>query len=211
MLLAEGGVDIACEPELALHDMAACAIIVTEAGGQFTDLDGRRARWATGGYATNGRLHDAVLAQLALDDDGHDDDARMIMIKESARRPEPDQDVEHRHRSHLRCAARRWSRPSRRWTEGAAGRSGRYVVAAALDRGATRGRLRRCDRGARLRGRTLREICWRAQPLPQTRSSPPLMARTGNEAWPARCTAVWLLRGSSNAEPYWCTWSTCLT
>ena len=41
MLLAEGGVDIACEPELALHDMAACSVIVTEAGGRFTDLDGR--------------------------------------------------------------------------------------------------------------------------------------------------------------------------
>ena len=40
MLLAEGGVDIACEPELALHDMAACSIVVTEAGGRFTDLDG---------------------------------------------------------------------------------------------------------------------------------------------------------------------------
>jgi histidinol-phosphatase len=74
MLLAEGGVDIACEPELALHDMAACSIIVTEAGGKFTDLDGRPGPLGAGGYATNGRLHDAVLAQLALDDDGHDDD-----------------------------------------------------------------------------------------------------------------------------------------
>ena len=44
MLLAEGGVDIACEPELALHDMAACSIVVTEAGGRFTDLDGRPGR-----------------------------------------------------------------------------------------------------------------------------------------------------------------------
>ena len=78
MLLAEGGVDIACEPELALHDMAACSIIVTEAGGSFTDLDGRPGPLGTGGYATNGRLHDAVLAQLALknddDFDDHDDD-----------------------------------------------------------------------------------------------------------------------------------------
>ena len=41
MLLAEGGVDIACEPELELYDMAACAVVVSEAGGQFTDLDGR--------------------------------------------------------------------------------------------------------------------------------------------------------------------------
>jgi histidinol-phosphatase len=65
MLLAEGGVDIACEPQLALHDMAACAVIVTEAGGRFTDLDGRPGPLGAGAYATNGRLHDALLAQLS--------------------------------------------------------------------------------------------------------------------------------------------------
>jgi histidinol-phosphatase len=64
MLVAEGGVDIACEPELALHDMAACAIVVTEAGGRFTDLQGKPGPLGVGAYATNGRLHDAVLAQL---------------------------------------------------------------------------------------------------------------------------------------------------
>ena len=69
MLLAEGAVDIACEPDLALHDMAACSIIVTEAGGQFTDLDGRPGPLGAGAYATNGRLHDAVLTQLRPDDD----------------------------------------------------------------------------------------------------------------------------------------------
>ena len=77
MLLAEGGVDIACEPELALHDMAACSVIVIEAGGRFTDLDGHPGPLGTGGYATNGRLHHAVLQQLALDidsDNDHDDD-----------------------------------------------------------------------------------------------------------------------------------------
>jgi len=74
MLLAEGGVDIACEPELALHDMAACSIVVTEAGGSFTDLDGRPGPLGTGGYATNGRLHDAVLTQLALKNDDRLDD-----------------------------------------------------------------------------------------------------------------------------------------
>jgi histidinol-phosphatase len=64
MLLAEGGVDIACEPALALHDMAACSIVVTEAGGRFTDLEGSPGPLGAGAYATNGRLHDAVLAQL---------------------------------------------------------------------------------------------------------------------------------------------------
>jgi histidinol-phosphatase len=65
MLVAEGGVDIACEPELALHDMAACAIVVTEAGGRFTDLQGKPGPLGIGAYATNGRLHDTVLSQLA--------------------------------------------------------------------------------------------------------------------------------------------------
>ncbi len=69
MLLAEGGVDIACEPELALHDMAACSIIVTEAGGAFTDLEGRPGPLGAGAYASNGRLHEAVLAQLRPDAD----------------------------------------------------------------------------------------------------------------------------------------------
>ena len=68
MLLAEGGVDIACEPELALHDMAACSIVVTEAGGRFTDLDGIPGPRGANAVATNGRLHDAVLDQLALTD-----------------------------------------------------------------------------------------------------------------------------------------------
>ena len=40
MLLAEGAVDIAAEPELAVHDMAALDVIVREAGGMFTSLDG---------------------------------------------------------------------------------------------------------------------------------------------------------------------------
>lgn len=66
MLLAEGAVDIACEPTLDLHDMAAVSIVVSEAGGQFTDLYGRPGPQGAGGYATNGRLHDEVLARLQV-------------------------------------------------------------------------------------------------------------------------------------------------
>ncbi|NYI69750.1 histidinol-phosphatase [Naumannella cuiyingiana] len=65
MLVAEGAVDIACEPELALHDMAACSIIVTEAGGRFGNVAGADGPVGPGALATNGRLHDAVVAQLA--------------------------------------------------------------------------------------------------------------------------------------------------
>ena len=72
MLLAEGAVDIAGEPELALHDMAACSIVVTEAGGQFTDLSGVPGPRGGNAVATNGRLHPAVLEQLALPVEDHD-------------------------------------------------------------------------------------------------------------------------------------------
>ena len=40
MLVAEGAVDIACEPEVSLWDLAALDVIVREAGGRFTDLAG---------------------------------------------------------------------------------------------------------------------------------------------------------------------------
>ncbi|MFT3862530.1 inositol monophosphatase family protein [Micropruina sp.] len=65
MLVAEGAVDIASEPELALHDMAALDVIVREAGGRFTNLDGTPGVAGPGAIATNGLLHDAVVEQLA--------------------------------------------------------------------------------------------------------------------------------------------------
>ncbi|MFT4109738.1 inositol monophosphatase family protein [Propionicimonas sp.] len=67
MLLAEGAVDLAAEPELALHDMAALAVIVTEAGGRFTNLDGSDGPHGPGAIATNGVLHDEVVSRLATD------------------------------------------------------------------------------------------------------------------------------------------------
>jgi histidinol-phosphatase len=62
MLLADGAVDIATEPSLALHDMAAPAVIVEEAGGRFTDLNGKPGPLGAAALATNGSLHDEVLA-----------------------------------------------------------------------------------------------------------------------------------------------------
>lgn len=64
MLLAEGAVDVATEPELALHDMAALVAIVTEAGGRFTDLGGADGPFGGNALATNGLLHDEALALL---------------------------------------------------------------------------------------------------------------------------------------------------
>jgi histidinol-phosphatase len=65
MLVAEGVVDIACEPEVALYDLAALAIIVEEAGGRFTDLDGNPGPSGGSAVATNTALHDEVLSRLA--------------------------------------------------------------------------------------------------------------------------------------------------
>jgi histidinol-phosphatase len=64
MLVAEGSVDIACEPDLKLHDMAALVPVVIEAGGRFTSLDGRDGPWGGSAVATNGPLHDEVLELL---------------------------------------------------------------------------------------------------------------------------------------------------
>ena len=73
MLLAEGAVDIAAEPELALYDMAALAPIVTEAGGTFTSLDGSPGPWGGNALASNSHLHDAALSFLGSLPDGDDD------------------------------------------------------------------------------------------------------------------------------------------
>ena len=64
MLVAEGAVDVAAEPEVALHDLAAPALVVVEAGGRFTDLDGRDGPAGGSALATNGHLHDEVLERL---------------------------------------------------------------------------------------------------------------------------------------------------
>ena len=74
MLLAEGAVDIAAEPELEVYDMAALDVIVREAGGTFTSLDGTDGPWGGNALATNGHLHDAALSFLgSMDDDGDPD------------------------------------------------------------------------------------------------------------------------------------------
>jgi histidinol-phosphatase len=57
MLVAEGAVDLAAEPELALWDMAALAPIVTEAGGRFTGLDGVDGVLRGNAAASNRLLH----------------------------------------------------------------------------------------------------------------------------------------------------------
>ena len=62
--VADGAVDVAAEPELELYDMAALVPIVTEAGGRFTSLAGIDGPLGGNAVATNGLLHDDVLAAL---------------------------------------------------------------------------------------------------------------------------------------------------
>ena len=63
-LVAEGAVDIAVEPEVKLWDLAALDILVREAGGAFTSVDGVAGPHSGSAVATNGLLHDTVLSKL---------------------------------------------------------------------------------------------------------------------------------------------------
>jgi len=65
MLLAEGALDMAGEFDLQPYDMAALVPIVEEAGGRFTSADGQEGPWHGTAMATNGLLHDEVLAIVA--------------------------------------------------------------------------------------------------------------------------------------------------
>ncbi len=66
MLVAEGAVDIAVEPSLALWDMAALHIIVREAGGRFTNVEGIDGSLGGSGLSTNAELHDYVVSALKV-------------------------------------------------------------------------------------------------------------------------------------------------
>jgi histidinol-phosphatase len=64
VLVAEGAFDVAVEPVVSLWDLAAVQVIVEEAGGRFTSLDGV-AQAGAAACSTNGVLHDEVLAAFA--------------------------------------------------------------------------------------------------------------------------------------------------
>ncbi|WP_031068730.1 histidinol-phosphatase [Streptomyces sp. NRRL WC-3742] len=66
MMVAEGAVDIAAEPELSLWDMAANSVIVEEAGGRFTGLDGVPGPGGADAVASNGLLHEETLRRLSV-------------------------------------------------------------------------------------------------------------------------------------------------
>ncbi len=64
MLVAEGAVDVAAEPSLAVWDMAALDIIVREAGGRFTNVAGVNGSLGGSGLSTNAAIHQKIVDKL---------------------------------------------------------------------------------------------------------------------------------------------------
>lgn len=64
-LIAEGKIDIMMEGSVKFWDIAAAKVIVEEAGGKMTQLDGQPLTYkSTTTLATNGLLHDSVVAAM---------------------------------------------------------------------------------------------------------------------------------------------------
>lgn len=66
-LVATGRADVMIDPALALWDAGPLQVIIEEAGGKFTDWQGTPTIHHEEGIATNGRLHDQILAQIRGD------------------------------------------------------------------------------------------------------------------------------------------------
>jgi histidinol-phosphatase len=64
-LCAEGAVDAAFAPRGFLWDLLPAQLLVEEAGGRFTDLDGRRTARGRGAVAANPQLHQELLSALS--------------------------------------------------------------------------------------------------------------------------------------------------
>ncbi|QWF79306.1 histidinol-phosphatase [Amycolatopsis sp. CA-230715] len=64
-LVAEGAIDLAAEAIVNPWDVAAAQVLVTEAGGRFSDLTGEPRYDGGSALSSNGRLHSAALALLS--------------------------------------------------------------------------------------------------------------------------------------------------
>jgi histidinol-phosphatase len=63
-LVAEGAIDLAAEAIVNPWDVAAIQVLVTEAGGRFTDLTGAARHDGGSALSSNGLLHDTALGLL---------------------------------------------------------------------------------------------------------------------------------------------------
>ena len=62
MLVASGRAELVVEPQLKVWDVAATSLVVSEAGGRFSDLDGTPSIRSDHAVVSNGLLHEAALA-----------------------------------------------------------------------------------------------------------------------------------------------------
>jgi histidinol-phosphatase len=67
VLVAQGAGEVAVDPEVSPWDIAPLAVIVEEAGGRATSLQGDPTIYAGSLLTSNGLLHDEAVAVLAHD------------------------------------------------------------------------------------------------------------------------------------------------
>ncbi len=65
LLVASGRAEVVVEPHLAVWDVAATSLIVSESGGRFSDLAGTPSLRSGDAVVTNGALHQPVLDLIA--------------------------------------------------------------------------------------------------------------------------------------------------
>lgn len=65
--VAEGKGEVALTPGVKPWDLAALRLLVEEAGGVFTDFEGKPTIYSSTAFATNGRLHAAAIARFRGD------------------------------------------------------------------------------------------------------------------------------------------------
>ena len=65
LLVATGRIDAMVDHEVKPYDVAPMPVILREAGGRFSDFTGADRHDGGSGIATNGRIHDDLLARLA--------------------------------------------------------------------------------------------------------------------------------------------------
>lgn len=64
MLVAQGSIEVMVDPVVSPWDVAACKVIVEEAGGRTTSMAGEDSIDAGSALSTNGALHDVALSLL---------------------------------------------------------------------------------------------------------------------------------------------------
>ncbi len=70
MLVASGRAEVVVEPHLSVWDVAATSLVVSEAGGRLTDLEGTPSLRTGNAVVSNGLLHDTVLRLISAQRDG---------------------------------------------------------------------------------------------------------------------------------------------